>query len=313
MSLPKVQYIGLDVAKRSLDVDLLGSPVHLSHDGAGCQTLVARLRALHKPVHVVCEATGGWERPVVRALHTAGIPVSVVNPRQVRDFALGIGKLAKTDKIDAKVLSAFGATIKNLRPTPPPQADQAELAAWVTRREQLQLMLNAEVCRQIPGLPKSVVQALKQSINRLRKEIEKVALRMAKIIEQNEKMAVASKRLQMFQGVGPGTVATLLGDLPELGTLEDNTIAAMVGVAPINRDSGPRTGKRFVRGGRASVRSALYMAAVAACRWNPILKDFYKRLREKGKPFKVALIATARKLLIALNTALKNPQFQPAQ
>ena len=163
MSLPIVHHIGLDVAKRSLDVDLLGSHLHLPHDGAGCKTLVARLRALPHAVHVVCEATGGWERPVVGALHAAGIPLSVVNPRQVRDFARGTGKLAKTDKIDAKVLSAFGAAIKELHPTPPPQAQQAELAAWVTRREQLQSMLNAEAGRQIPGMPKSVATNLAQA------------------------------------------------------------------------------------------------------------------------------------------------------
>jgi len=313
MSLPNVQHIGLDVAKRSLDIDLLGSPLHLPHDGAGCKTLVSRLRALPQPVHVVCEATGGWERPVVGALHAAGITVSVVNPRQVRDYARGIGKLAKTDKIDAKVLSAFGAGIKNLHPTPPAQAQQAELAAWVTRREQLQLMLQAEMSRQIPGMPKPVATNLQQAIARLQKEIKKVAQKMAKIIEQNDSMAAASERLRAFQGIGPATVATLLGHLPELGTLEDRTIAALIGVAPINSDSGPRTGKRFIRGGRASVRSALYMAAVCACRCNPVLKPFYKRLRDKGKPFKVALIATARKLLTALNTALKNPQFQPVQ
>jgi len=313
MSLPIVQYIGLDVAKRSLDVDLLGSPLHLAHDGAGCKTLVAKLRALPHPVHVVCEATGGWERPVVGALHAAGITVSVVNPRQVRDYARGIGKLAKTDKIDAKVLSAFGASVKDLHPTSPPQAQQSELAAWVTRREQLQSMLQAEVRRQIPGMPKPVAKHLQASIARLQKELKSVAQKMAKIIEANESMAAAAKRLQAFQGVGPGTAATLLGHLPELGTLEDNAIAALIGVAPINNDSGPKTGKRFIRGGRSSVRSALYMAAVCACRCNPVLKHFYKRLRDKGKPFKVALIATARKLLIALNTALKNPQFQPVQ
>lgn len=247
---------------------------------------------------------------MVGALHAAGIAVSVVNPRQVRDYARGIGKLAKTDKIDAKVLSAFGAAIKDLHPTPPPQAQQAELAAWVTRREQLQLMLQAEVRRQIPGMPKSVAKHLLSSIARLQKEIKKIAWKMVEIIEANTQMAATAERLRAFQGVGPATVATLLGHLPELGTLEDNAIAALIGVAPINNDSGPKTGKRFIRGGRASVRSALYMAAVCACRCNPVLKPFYKRLRDKGKPFKVALIATVRKLLTALNTALKNPEFQ---
>lgn len=310
MSIPIV-HVGLDVAKKSLDVDLCGSAVHLSYDPAGCKKLLARLIAIPGRIHVICEATGGWERMVVAALHEAAIPVSVVNPRQVRDYARASGRLAKTDQIDAQVLSAFGQAIKP-RPSAPPEPVQAQVAAWVTRREQLQLMRNAELCRQMPGLPKAVATHLAKSIARLEKELAKVVEAISKLIASDPKMKGAAVRLQSFQGVGPSTVSVLLGHLPELGTLTDNSIAALAGLAPLNNDSGPRRGQRHIAGGRASVRTALYMAAFNAVRFNPILRPFYQRLRANGKPFKVALIATARKLLTALNTALKDPTFAPA-
>jgi transposase len=309
MSIP-ILHVGLDIAKKSLDFDLCGSAVHLNYDPAGCKKLLARLIAIPGRIHVICEATGGWERTVVAALHAAAIPVSVVNPRQVRDYARASGRLAKTDQIDAQVLSAFGRAIQP-RPTTPPEPVQAQVAAWVTRREQLQLMLNAELCRQMPGLPKAVVTHLAKSIARLERELKKVIETISALIASDRKMSEAAVRLHAFQGVGPGTVAVLLGHLPELGTLEDNSLAALAGLAPLNNDSGPRRGQRHIAGGRASVRTALYMAAFNAVRFNPILRPFYQRLRANGKPFKVALIATARKLLTALNTALKDPSFVP--
>ena len=223
MSIPIV-HVGLDVAKKSLDLDVCGSAVHLSYDPAGCKNLLARLNAIPGRIHVICEATGGWERTVVAALHEAGIPVSVVNPRQVRDYARASGRLAKTDQIDAQVLSAFGQAIKP-RPTAPPEPVQAQVAAWVTRREQLQLMLNAELCRQMPGLPKAVVAHLAKSIARLEKELKKVVETISTLVASDPKMNETAVRLHAFQGVGPGTVAVLLGHLPELGTLADNSIA----------------------------------------------------------------------------------------
>lgn len=309
MSMPII-HVGLDVAKKSLDADLCGSALHLSYDPGGCQKLLTRLLALPGQIHVICEATGGWERSVVAALHAAAIPVSVVNPRQVRNYARASGRLAKTDQIDAQVLSAFGQAIQP-RPTAPPAPVQAQVEAWVTRREQLQWMLNAELCRQMPGLPKAVAVHLAKSIAHLQKELKKVVATISTLIAGDPKMKVAAVRLQSFQGVGPGTVAVLLGHLPELGTVADNSIAALAGLAPLNNDSGPRRGQRHIAGGRASVRTALYMAAFNAIRYNPILRPFYQRLRANGKPFKVALIATARKLLTALNTALQDPNFAP--
>ena len=307
---PLLVHAGLDIAKATLDLHLQGQSLTFAHDPAGCAALVVRLRALSAPVQVVCEATGGWERPVVAALHAAQIALTITNPRQVRDFARGRGRRAKTDRIDAQMLAEFGAA--NLpEPTPAPSAAQAELAAWVTRREQLQAMLSAETTRQIPGLPKAVARDLAAAIVRLQKQLAKVTVRLAALLAATPELAAKAARLCSIQGVGPGTAATLLGHLPELGTREGRTLAALAGLAPFNDDSGPRRGQRHIAGGRASVRSALYMAAFNAIRYNPVLKPFYERLRAAGKPFKVALIATARKLLTTLNTLLQNPHLTP--
>ena len=308
--IPTLVYAGLDIAKATLDLHLQGQSLTFAHDPPGCAALIALLRAVGAPVLVVCEATGGWERPVVAALHAAQIALALINPRQVRDFARGRGQRAKTDRIDARMLAEFGAANRP-EPTPAPSAAQAELAAWVTRREQLQAMLSAETTRQIPGLPKAVAKELAASILRLQKQHAKVVARLAALLAATPELAAKAARLCSIQGVGPGTAATLLGHLPELGTREGRTLAALAGLAPFNDDSGPRRGQRRIAGGRASVRCALYMAAFNAIRYNPVLKPFYQRLRAAGKPFKVALIATARKLLTTLNTLLQNPHFTP--
>ena len=307
---PSLVHAGLDIAKATLDLHLQGQALSFAHDPPGCAALVARLRALGTPVQVVCEATGGWERPIVAALHAAQIALTITNPRQVRDFARGRGRRAKTDRIDAQMLAEFGVANRP-EPTPAPSAAQAELAAWVTRREQLQAMLSAETTRQIPGLPKAVAKDLAASILRLQKQLAKVTARLAALLAATPELAAKAARLCSIQGVGPGTAATLLGHLPELGTREGRTLAALAGLAPFNDDSGPRRGQRRIAGGRASVRCALYMAAFNAIRYNPVLKPFYQRLRDVGKPFKVALIATARKLLTTLNTLLQKPHLIP--
>jgi transposase len=310
MKTPTLVHAGLDIAKATLELHLQGQAWQFPHDPQGCATLVKRLRTSKQPVQVICEATGGWERPVLGALHAAAIPVSVLNPRQVRDFARASGLRAKTDRIDAGVLARFGAQIQPA-PTAPPSVEQRELAAWVTRRDQIQTMLQAEVARQIPGLPKTVLKDLKASIARLRKQLTALNARLAGLLAASPSLAAKATRLCVIQGVGPGTAATLLGHLPELGTLSPRTIAALAGLAPFNDDSGPRRGRRHISGGRTMVRSALYMAAFNASRCNPVLKPFFTRLRDSGKPFKVALIATARKLLTTLNTSLQNPHFSP--
>jgi len=303
-------YIGLDIAKATLDVHHQGQAHTFPHDPGGCAALLALLGSLDGPVQVVCEATGGWERPIVQALWAAQVAVSIVNPRQVRDYARGAGLRAKTDRIDARVLAEFGAT-HHPKPTLVPSATQRELAAWVTRREQLQGLLNAENARQIPGLPKSIARALKASITHLEKQLAQAVATIAALLAATPELAAQAARLRVIQGVGPGTAATLLGHLPELGQVSARAIAALAGLAPFNDDSGPRRGYRRIAGGRASVRRALYMAALSALRCNPVLRPFYLRLRASGKPQKVALIATARKLLTTLNTLLQNPHFIP--
>ena len=307
---PSLVHAGLDIAKATLDLHLAGQSLRFAHDPPGCAALIARLRALDVPVLVICEATGGWERPIVAALHAAQIALSITNPRQVRDFARGRGQRAKTDRIDARMLAEFGAA-NTPPPTPAPSAAQAELAAWVTRREQIQAMLCAERVRQIPGLPKAVAQDLAANITRLEKHLARILAHLVAALKATPLITAKAARLCSIQGVGPGTAATLLGHLPELGTLTKGAVASLAGLAPFNDDSGPRKGQRRITGGRASVRCALYMAAFNAIRCNPVLKPFYERLRAAGKPFKLALIATARKLLTTLNTILQKPSFIP--
>jgi transposase len=307
---PTLVHAGLDIAKATLDLHLQGQAWSFPHDPPGCADLLARLQLCGGPVQVICEATGGWERPILGALHAAGQAVSVVNPRQVRDFARSRGQRAKTDRLDARILAEFGAA-HHPTPTPAPSPIQSELAAWVTRREQVQAMLRAERTRQIPALPKSIAKELSASILRLEKQLRKITAHLASLLASTPELAAKAARLCSIQGVGPGTAATLLGHLPELGTLTKQTCASLAGLAPFNHDSRPRQGQRHIAGGRASVRCALYMAALTALRCNPVLKPFYQRLRLAGKPFKLALIATARKLLTTLNTLLQNPLFSP--
>ena len=309
MNTPYV-YVGMDISKAQLDVDRQGVPQAFTHDQKGCAQLIAALRSLGRPVLVVCEATGGWERPVVSALRAAGIALKICNARQVRDYAKGTGRLAKTDPIDASVLSAFGVSL-GCEPSVAPSAQQSELAMWVTRREQVLETLRAETNRVVAGLPKALIKRLEASKRWLEGQKKHIECELARLVAANAALAAKSKRLRLIRGVGNVSVYTLLGHLlPELGSLRRGQIAALVGLAPFNDDSGPRRGPRPIRGGRANVRSVLYMAALTAARSNPVLKRFYDRLR-KTKPFKVALIATARKLLTTLNHLLKNPQFNP--
>jgi len=258
----------------------------------------ARLRPL-APTLVVLEATGGFEHAVVAALATAGMPVVVANPRQVRDFARATGQLAKTDAIDAQLLALFA---ERVRPTPRPLPDEAAQAldAVLTRRRQLLEMLTAE--RNRLGLARPpVARRIRTHIRWLERELADVDRDLGRLIEQSPLWRTQDDLLQSVPGVGPVVSRTLLGELPELGRLTHKQIAALVGVAPLARDSGTLRGRRLVWGGRASVRAVLYMGALVATRWNPVIRAFYQRLRAAGKPPKVALVACLRKLLIILN------------
>src|SRR5467141_2960682 len=297
--------VGVDVAKDRLDVAVRpsGEAWSEANDDAGVRALVARLRPLG-PALIVCEATGGFERAAIAALAAAGFPVVVANPRQVRDFARATGQLAKTAQLDAEILALFA---ERVRPTPralPSDAAQL-LDALLTRRRQLVEMLVAEKNR-LGFAPRPLHQGIQQHIRWLERQLDDVTTTLADQIEQSPVWRAKDDLLQSVPGVGPIVSAVLLAELPELGTLSHKQIATLAGVAPLARDSGTLRGKRMVWGGRASVRTALYMAALCGRRWNPTLKAFYERLKVAGKPTKVALIACARKLLTILNSMMRD-------
>jgi transposase len=298
-------FVGVAVAKERLDVAVRpsGESWSVATDEAGVAALVARLRLL-APALIVCEATGGFERAAIVALAAAGLPVVVANPRQVRDFARATGQLAKTDALDAGILALFA---ERVRPTPRPLPTEAAqlLDAVLTRRRQLVEMLTAEKNR-LGFAPKPLHRGIQAHIRWLERQLDDVTKELAELIELSPVWRAKDDLLQSVPGVGPIVSYTLLGDLPELGTLTHKQIAALVGVAPLARDSGTLRGKRLIWGGRASVRTALFMAALCGRRWNPALKRFYDRLKAAGKPTKVALIACARKLLTILNAMVRN-------
>ena len=307
--LSEVNYIGVDVAKLSLAVQLLDQSWSLANTAQGHAELVARLRALPGSAHVICEATGGYEQPLARALHAAGLAVTVVNPRQVRDFARACGRLAKTDRIDGQVLTEFGA---RLQPPadPAPTPGQAEFAELVQARQDLIELITAETSRSdhctVPALRKLAAARLSF--------LEKQRAALDRLIDAHvatqETLAAKAAQLERVQGIGRVTAFTLLALLPELGAVTDGQAAALAGVAPFNRDSGDYRGQRHIAGGRSAVRRVLYMAALTASHRNPILTAFYQRLRAAGKAAKVALTAVMRKLIVLLNRLLKNPHFK---
>jgi transposase len=312
MSEPLV-YVGMDVAKATLDlyaaVAAQANSRQFVNTLRGHGALVRWLQHLG-PIHVVCEATGGYERVVVGMLHLAGIPVSVVNARQVRDFARATGRLAKTDRLDAAVLAAYGACVHPAL-TKAPTATEAQLAELVTRRQQVLAVRIAEHNRLEHVEHRALRQQIKRHLIYLDRQLAQLADWMAQLVHTEPAVAQKVARLSSVVGVGQLTAVVLLALVPELGTLNRRTAAALVGVAPFNRDSGPRHGKRLITGGRAAARRALYMAALVAARRNPGLRPFYQRLVAAGKAPKVALVAVMRKLIILLNQLLKNPQFQP--
>ncbi len=297
-------FVGIDVSRARLDIALRpGAPFSVLHDEAGMAAAVEQLRTLN-PTLIVVEATGGVEVPLTSALAAAGLPVVVVNPRQVRDFAKASGKLAKTDALDAQTLAQFAEVIRpTLRPLPDEHA--RALAALLTRRRQLVEMLTAEKNR-LTTAPSSIRKSLRAHIAWLERELAHTDTGLAETIRQSPVWREKDELLRSVPGVGPVLTSTLLANLPELGTLTNKQIAALVGVAPLNRDSGTLRGKRTVWGGRAQVRAVLYMSAIVAARFNPVIRAFYQRLQAAGKAKKVALTACMRKLLTILNAMLKH-------
>jgi transposase len=297
--------IAIDVSKARLDVSVRpsGSRECFANDEVGIRALVKGFREMH-PALIVLEATGGVERRVVRALASEELPLVVVNPRQVRDFAKATGQLAKTDSIDAEVLARFGEAVRPaLRPLP--DVCSQELRALVARRRQITEMIVAERNR-LSGASQSVRKRLDAHIRWLEAELDRADKDLDQSIGQSPIWREKENLLKSVPGIGPVISRTLLAELPELGRLNRKQIAALVGVAPLNWDSGTLRGRRAIWGGRAAVRAALYMAALVASRRNLVIQDFYRRLRNAGKAPKVALVACMRKLLTILNAMIKH-------
>lgn len=299
--------IGIDVSKAEvvLAVHPSGETWTSATTPTAIEALVTRL-VQRQPQLVVMEATAGYELPLAAACAGAGLPVAIVNPRQVRAFAQAIGRTAKTDAIDATVIAHFGASVQ---PTPRPvaDADTQALASLVARRRQLLEMLIAERQRLAQAPPTGpVTRNLRTHIRWLERQVGAVDDEIGAAVQRSAVWRVQDDLLRSVPGIGPIVARTLLAELPELGQLDRRTIAALVGVAPFNRDSGQWRGRRMIWGGRASVRAALYMAAVVASRHNPVMRAFYERLRAAGKPAKVALVAVMRKLLTTVNAMIKH-------
>ena len=298
------RFVGIDVSTAQLDIALRPEGLFaVPNDETGRAHVIERLQAL-PVVLIVLEATGGLELPLIGALVAARLPVVGANPRQVRDFAKATGTLAKTDSLDAQILAHFADVIRPV-PRPLPDAQTHALAALLARRRQLIEMLTAEKNR-LGSAPHSLHKRLKVHITWLKREVTQTERALATAIRESPIWRENDDRLRTVPGVGPGLARTLIVGLPELGTLNRKQIAALVGVAPLNHDSGTLRGKRTVWGGRAHVRAALYMAALVASRCNPVIRSFYQRLCEAGKAKKVALTACMRKLLTILNAMVKH-------
>ncbi|MHB0989575.1 MAG: IS110 family RNA-guided transposase [Bellilinea sp.] len=295
--------VGVDVSKAQLDVAVAGETWSVGNDFDGIEKLRMQLQA-RQPSLVVVESTGGLERPVLAELSSVGIPVALVNPRRVREFAKSIGAAAKTDQLDARLLVRFGEAVKP-EPTRLPDADEQRLSALMTRRRQVVDMLTMEknhLCSAHPVAQDSISKIMVV----LQQELDELNLAIDDFIYHTPDFQRKDDILRSVPGVGKVTAAILLSDLPELGHLDRKKIAALVGVAPFNNDSGRFRGQRRIKGGRPSVRTVLYMAALSATKFNPIIRSFYQHLVHQGKKKKVALVACMRKLLVFLNAMIRD-------
>jgi transposase len=301
-----VVHLGVDVAKHELVLDLRGVTRRFVNDDKGIASLLAAISSQTDFLpHLVCEATGGYERALTTASLLGGIPISVVQPQRVRHFAKALGRLGKSDPLDAALLSLYGTQV---RPTPmmPKDSVRQQLDALLRARSELIDSMQRELNRSENEVSPIVSRIRKDLVKRFEKHLSTLESEIAELVASDSVLARADAMLREVKGVGPQTSRTLLAFLPELGRVDRRAIAALVGVAPYNRDSGKFKGKRFIQGGRAQVRGVLHMAAVVAARHNPVLKAFYQRLRDAGKPFKIAIVAVTRKLLLHLNTRMAN-------
>ena len=298
-------YIGVDVAKAHLDLAWEQTRWRVANNRAGHRAVVERLAQMRNAsLQVICEASGGYERGLLLVLGQSGIDFSLVQASRVRQYARACGLLAKTDPIDAQLLARFGQAIAPPSTKVPP-AEHEQLRQLESHRRHLTRLLVGQQNRRAQLSNKTLLRLNAGLITQLRKQIAQLEALLAASIEQNQQLAAKARKLTSIAGVGPRTATLLLAQMPELGQLNRREAAALAGLAPFNRDSGSLQGKRTIFGGRRAVRCGLYMAALVAARRNPILAPFYQRLRRAGKPPKLALTATMRKLLIALNSALK--------
>lgn len=306
------QFVGIDVAKATLDVALRPSDQcwQIDYDEANVAELIGQLQTL-APELIVVEATGGFETALVAALAAAALPVVVVNPRQAHAFAKASGRLAKTDRLDARGLAHYGEVMRPpLRPLP--DADTQALRALVGRRRQLVEMLSAEQSR-LSTAPVGIRNSIEKHMDWLRQELQDLDDDLSRRLKSSPLWQERDRIVQSVPGVGPVLSQTLMAQVPELGQLNRREIAALIGVAPFNRDSGTLRGRRTIWGGRASVRAVLYMSALVASRHNPVIRAFYERLLAAGKTKKVALTACMRKLLTILNAMVKHHRtWQPS-
>jgi transposase len=305
-------YVGIDVAQQEHVVYIrpTGRRITVENTPAGIDALVQDLHR-QKPALVVLESTGGLEVPLVWALYVAGLPVVPINPRQMRDFAKASGVLAKTDKVDAQVIAHFAEAMKPT-PRPVPDQDTQVAGALLARRRQLVEMITAEKNRLLRSLP-AVQEQIQRHIVWLEQERDCIDTELTVRLEETPAWKARAAVLRSVPGVGPRVTQTLLIELPELGALKGKQISALVGVAPLSRDSGQKHGRRVVWGGRAVVRSALYMATLSAHRYNPVIKEFYERLCAEGKTKKCALVACVHKLLVILNAMVRDGTYWQAQ
>ena len=309
-------FIGIDIAEKHLDVHILpeNKDFRVTNDNKGHDELIKRIRQL-KPSIIAMEGTGGLEKMLAVSLAQAKLPVAVVNPRQVRDFAKALGILAKTDSIDAKVIARFAKAVK-LEPRFIPDSTHLEMNELVTRRQQLIKMRNGENNRCSRAYSEKVRNSHQLIVKFIDKQLTDIDAQIDRLVKSSPIWRAADDLLQSFKGIGPTVARTLIFGLPELGHLNRREIASLVGIAPFNNDSGKHQGKRYIRGGRSNIRKSLYMATISAIRWNPAIKSFYERLIEKDKKKKVAITACMRKIIITLNVMMKNntywkPDFSP--
>lgn len=298
-----VVHLGVDVAKAELVVDCAGAIRRFANDAKGIQALLKAISKLDGIPHLVCESTGGYERTLVAVALQKHIRISVLPPQRVRNYAKSLGRMAKSDPIDAAMISRFAHSAQP-KPMQSKGSKRAELDELLRARAELMDSLQREINRAEHHVNAAVLRVHKDLAARLSKHIASLDASIEKLIASDEELSKADHMLREVIGVGPQTSRTLLAFLPELGHIGRRSVAALVGVAPYDRDSGKLKGKRFIQGGRSQIRRVLHMAAVAAARYNPILKAFYQHLRAAGKPFKVAIVAVTRKLLIHLNTCM---------